>query len=70
MLVLSRKSRESIVVGEPDGAKRMVTVTVLEIREGKVRLGIEADPSIPVRRSEVLQRDHPGELRVGPQGRH
>lgn len=47
MLVLSRKKNEEIVVG-PD-----VTVTVLEIRGDKVRLGINAPPEVPVHRREV-----------------
>jgi sRNA-binding carbon storage regulator CsrA len=39
MLVLSRKSQESVVVGGSDGFERMLKVTVLEISHGKVRLG-------------------------------
>ncbi len=53
MLVLSRKSQESVVVGGSPGLQPVLKVTVLEIRGGKVKLGFEADPSIPVQRSEV-----------------
>jgi carbon storage regulator CsrA len=56
MLVLSRRSQETVVVGGPDGLNRLVTVTVLEIGAGKVRLGFEAADVIPVHRGEVWER--------------
>ena len=58
MLVLSRKSHESVVVGGADGFHRLLRVRVLEIRGGRVRLGFEVDPDIPVHRSEVWERIH------------
>jgi carbon storage regulator len=48
MLVLSRKPREAILVGDN------VWVTVLEVRGSVVRLGIEAPREIPVMRGELL----------------
>jgi carbon storage regulator len=48
MLVLSRKSTESIHIGDK------VVVTVLEIRGNKVRIGIDAPKEIRVLRSELL----------------
>jgi carbon storage regulator len=33
-----------------------ITVTVIEIKHGQVRLGIEAPPSVGVHREEVYQR--------------
>src|SRR5690242_11111626 len=56
MLVLSRKSHETVVVGGSDGLNRLLTVTVLEIGAGKVKLGFEASGSIPVHRGEVWDR--------------
>ena len=56
MLVLSRRSQETVVVGGADGLDRLVTVTVLEIGAGKVRLGFEAPDAIPVHRGEVWER--------------
>jgi carbon storage regulator CsrA len=56
MLVLSRKSNESVVVGRPGQFERTLRVTVLEIKNGSVRLGFEADASVPVHRSEVWER--------------
>ena len=57
MLVLTRKNRESVIIGRPGTGNLMMKVTVLEVRGGKVRLGIEADRSIRVLRSELLERD-------------
>jgi carbon storage regulator len=56
MLVLSRKTQESIVVGGADRFEKMIKITVLDIRGGKVRLGIEADEDVTVHRSEVWER--------------
>lgn len=56
MLVLSRKSRESVVVGRAESTERMLTVTVLEISGDRVRLGFEGGADIPVHRSEVWER--------------
>ena len=54
MLVVSRKVDEKIVINHN------ITVMVVEIDGGRVRLGIEADPTIPVHRAEVeeaIQRE-------------
>jgi len=48
MLVLTRKIGEAIQIG--DG----VTVEVLEMRGGRVRLGITAPSDVGVHRSELL----------------
>jgi len=56
MLVLSRKSRESVVVGGSDGFHRLLKVTVLAIRGTNVKLGFEVDADIPIHRSEVWER--------------
>jgi carbon storage regulator CsrA len=60
MFVLSRKSQESVVVGGADALERLLKVTVLEIGRGKVRLGFEIDPGVPVHRAEVWERIHGG----------
>jgi len=49
MLVLSRKKNESIVINND------ITVTVVEIRGDKVRLGIEAPKDVSVHRREVYE---------------
>jgi carbon storage regulator CsrA len=60
MLVLSRKTQESVMVGGPGGTEHLLKVTVLEIRSGYVRLGFEADAKIPIHRSEVWEQIRDG----------
>jgi carbon storage regulator len=50
MLILSRKKDERIQIGDN------ITVTVVEIRGDKVRLGIEAPLSIPIERDDIKYR--------------
>ena len=52
MLVLSRKSRESVVVSGDDGIRRLLKVTVLGIQGESVKLGFEVDADASVRRSK------------------
>jgi carbon storage regulator len=49
MLILTRQVGEDIVIGEA------VTVTVLGIKQGQVRLGIQAPKQIKVLRGELLE---------------
>jgi len=60
MLVLTRKSQEAVVVGASNGYDRVLKVTVLEIRNGKVKLGFEAADDVPVHRWEVWEKIHRG----------
>jgi carbon storage regulator len=48
MLVLTRKIGEAIQIGDD------VTIEVLEVRGGRVRLGITAPSDVGVHRSELL----------------
>jgi carbon storage regulator len=48
MLVLTRKRDEKIMIGDN------ITITVVEIRGDKVRLGIDAPIEVPVHRQEVF----------------
>lgn len=50
MLVLTRKLGEGITIGQD------VRVVVIEIRDGQVRLGVEAPRSVQVHRDEVWAR--------------
>ena len=52
MLVLSRKKNESIIIGDD------ITIMVVEIRDGKVRLGIEAPKEVPIHRAEIYKLIH------------
>jgi carbon storage regulator len=49
MLVLSRKKNESIIINDH------ITVTVVEIRGDKIRLGIDAPKDVTVHRREVYE---------------
>lgn len=48
MLVLTRRTNESIVIGND------IVVTVLEIKGDQIRLGISAPHEVPVYREELL----------------
>ena len=50
MLVLSRKSGESLVIGHE------VVVTILEVRNDQVRIGIDAPREVQVHREEVYRQ--------------
>jgi carbon storage regulator len=50
MLVLTRRPGESIVVGEN------IVVTVIEIKGGQVRIGIDAPRDIDVYREEIYEQ--------------
>lgn len=56
MLVLTRKNRESVVIGRPEDMTVALEITVLEIEGGRVRLGFEADTRMPIHRREVWDR--------------
>lgn len=56
MLVLTRKNRESVVIGRTDEMQIVLEITVLEIEGGRVRLGFEADTRMPIHRREVWDR--------------
>lgn len=49
MLVLSRKKHQSIKIGND------ITITIVEVDGGKVRLGIDAPKEVKVHREEVWQ---------------
>jgi carbon storage regulator len=53
MLVLSRKLGEKILIGDN------ISITVVDIDRGKIRLGIEAPRSIPVFRQELMPQTPP-----------
>jgi carbon storage regulator len=64
MLVLSRKRDESIVIAGN------ITITVVDIRGDKVRLGISAPAEVPVHRKEVydaIKRQEPVAPSTGPE---
>lgn len=54
MLVLGRKTGESVVLELPDGSE--IEVSVIEINgRGQVRLGFDAADDVIISRSELLE---------------
>jgi carbon storage regulator len=51
MLVLTRSTDERIVIGGG-----LIRITIVAVRDGRVRIGIEAPPEIAVDREEVYLR--------------
>ncbi len=65
MLVLSRQRNESIIIGDD------ITVTVVDVRGDKVRLGISAPNTVTVHREEIyraIQRERNGGVPRAPAG--
>lgn len=50
MLILTRKLGENIRIGDK------IKITILEIKGGQVKLGIEAPPHVAVHREEIYER--------------
>ncbi len=50
MLVLSRKTHESIIIGED------IVITIVDIGRGRVQVGVRAPSYIPVFRQEIVER--------------
>jgi carbon storage regulator len=66
MLVLTRKSNQSIMIGDE------IEISVLAIMGEKVRIGIEAPRKVPVFRKEVyleIQQERSGEERQAERDR-
>lgn len=56
MLVLTRKSNQSIMIGDN------IEVSVLSVMGDKVRIGIQAPQDIPVFRTEIYLEIHRDEI--------
>lgn len=50
MLVLTRKLGEQVAIG------RDITVTVLSVKNGRVKLGFQGPAEVPIHREEVRQQ--------------
>ena len=57
-----------MVVGGAGGLAPLLTVTVLEIRGTRVRLGFAVDAEVPVHRLEVWQQIQAGDRPDSPVG--
>jgi carbon storage regulator len=52
MLILTRKNKESIIIGD----NKEIKITILNIRGNQVQIGIEAPKDITVHREEIFDR--------------
>lgn len=59
MMVVSRKANESLIINDN------IRVEVVEVRPGKVRLGITSPDCVPVHRGEVYEQ-----IREDEEARH
>jgi len=50
MLILTRKLGDNIRIGDK------IRITILEIKGGQVKLGIDAPPQVSVHREEIYER--------------
>ena len=55
MLILTRKTQESIIIGDD------IEVIVLGVQGGQVKIGIEAPKDIKILRDELVGRDNQGD---------
>lgn len=62
MLVLSRRDNQKIFIGDD------ITITLVEVKGGRVRIGIDAPREVLIRRAELLDqwRSLPAPTPVGP----
>lgn len=62
MLVLSRRDNQKIFIGDD------ITITLVEVKGGRVRIGIDAPREVLIRRAELLDQwcSSPTPAPVGP----
>jgi carbon storage regulator len=67
MLILSRKTNESLVITGKGNSSQVILITVLAIEKDKVKLGIAAPREITVLRQELWlsTQGQGGEIQVG-----
>ena len=57
MLVLTRKKRQTIVIGDPRDGGSLLLITVLEVARGRVQIGFTTtavnSAAIPIQRGEM-----------------
>lgn len=53
MLILTRRTSESIIIGEGDDA---ITIQIASVNGNQVKLSIDAPRHVPVHREEIYER--------------
>ena len=70
LLILTRESQESVIVGASGSFEPLLKVTVLDFGNGKMRLGFDGDADVRVHRLEVWgahpRGDRPARSTGGP----
>jgi carbon storage regulator CsrA len=51
MLIITRRISETVIIGNEE-----VVIHILGMREGQVKIGLEADRSIPIHRKEIFEK--------------
>ena len=64
MLVLTRKSNQSIMIGDD------IEISVLSVMGEKVRIGIQAPQEVPVFRKEIYLEIHREDAEAAPRRAH
>lgn len=59
MLVLSRKTEESIQIGSD------IVVKIISVQGKRVRIAIDAPPSVPIKRAELTESVEKPEMMAG-----
>lgn len=56
MLVLTRRTDQAIMIGDPKKPEECIEVTVVEVRGDQVRIGIAAPKDVKVHRKEIYEQ--------------
>ena len=56
MLVLTRRTDETIMIGDPKKPEECIEVVVVEVRGDQVRLGVQAPRETTVDRKEIWEQ--------------
>lgn len=59
MLILSRKKDEEVLITTPEG--RTITLKIVDIRRGVCRLGVTADSTVVIARTELINKKAPSD---------
>lgn len=58
MLVVQRTEREQIIIGRPgDVLTQPIVISVSKLKPSSVRIGVDAQRDLPVRRAEVIDSE-------------
>lgn len=55
MLILKREKNEKIVIVDPESEENNIEITLLQIEENQVKIGIDAPKNVRVHREEIYR---------------